>query len=58
VLSGIPPAHLLREHSTFKLALQAQQNTNLLHTLVHSAQPSAHSAYIHDVLSAGMPRHW
>jgi len=39
VLSGIPPAHLRREHSTFKLALQAQLNTNHpLHTLVHSVQ--------------------
>ena len=39
VLSGIPPAHLRREHSSFKLALQAQLNTNHpLHTLVHSAQ--------------------
>jgi len=39
VLSGIPPAHLRREHSTFKLALQAQLNTNRpLHTLVDSVQ--------------------
>ena len=39
VLTGIPPAHLSREHSTFKLALRAQMNTNHpLHTLVHSAQ--------------------
>ena len=39
VLSGIPPAHLCREHSTFKLALQAQLNTNPpLHALVRSAQ--------------------
>jgi len=39
VLSGIPPAHLRMEHSTFKLALQAQLNTNHpLHVLVHSAQ--------------------
>jgi len=39
VLSGISPAHLRREHSTFKLALQAQLNTNHpLHNLFHSAQ--------------------
>ena len=39
ILSCIPPAHLRREHSIFKLALQAQLNTNHpLHTLVHSAQ--------------------
>jgi len=39
VLSGIPPAHLRREHSTFKLARQAQLNTNHpLYTLVHGAQ--------------------
>jgi len=39
VLTGIPPANLRREHCTFKLALQAQRNTNhLLHTLVHSIQ--------------------
>jgi len=39
VLSGIPPAHLRREHSTYKLGLQAQPNTNHpLHTLVHSVQ--------------------
>ena len=39
VLTGIPPAHLRREHSTFKLALQAQLNTNHpLHTLVQSVQ--------------------
>jgi len=39
VLSCIPPAHLRREHSTCKLTLQAQLNTNQpLHTLVHSAQ--------------------
>jgi len=39
VLSSFPPVHLCREHSTFKLALQAQLNTNhLLHTLVHSVQ--------------------
>ena len=39
VLSGISPAHLRGEHSTFKLALQAQLNTNNpLHAFVHSAQ--------------------
>jgi len=39
VLSSIPPTHLRREHSTFKLALQAQLNTNHLHhTLFHSVQ--------------------
>jgi len=33
VLSGIPPAHLRREYSTFKLALQTQLKTNhALHT--------------------------
>jgi len=37
VLTGIPPARLRREHSTFELALQAQLNINHpLHTLVHS----------------------
>ena len=37
LLSVISPAHLRRELSTFKLALQAQLNTNHpLHTLVHS----------------------
>jgi len=49
VLSGNPPAHLHRDHSTLKLALQAQLNTNHpLHTLsiVHSFL--AHSACIHD----------
>ena len=39
VLSGIPLAHLRREHFTFKLAHQALMNTNHpLRTLVHSAQ--------------------
>jgi len=39
VLLGILLAHLRREYSTFKLALQAQLNTNQpLHTLVQSAQ--------------------
>ena len=54
-LSGIPPAHLRGEHSTFNLALQAQLNTNHpLHTLVRSS--SAQSACIHDVPSAAMLR--
>jgi len=39
MLSGIPLAHMRREHSTFKLVLQAQLNTSHpLHTLVHNAQ--------------------
>jgi len=39
VLSDILLADLLREHSTFKLVLQAQLNTNHpLHTLIHSVQ--------------------
>ena len=39
VLSGIQPAQQRREHSTFKLDLQAQLNTNHpLHALVRSAQ--------------------
>jgi len=39
VLSGIPPAHLRREHCTYNLELQAQLNTKQsLHTLVHSVQ--------------------
>jgi len=59
VLTGIPPAHLSREHSTFKLLLQAQLNTNHPFTplsIVHS--PSAHSACIHDAPSAAMLQRW
>jgi len=60
VFSGIPPVHLRKEHSTFKLAFQAQLNTSYpLHTLisiVHS--PSAHSAWIHDASSTVMLRRW
>ena len=38
-LTGLLPAHLRREHYTFKLALQAQLITNYpLHTYVHSVQ--------------------
>ena len=57
VLSGIPPLHLRREHSTFKLALQAQLDAN------HPFMPLstvysflAHSACIHDTPSAAMLR--
>ena len=62
VLSGIPPANLRREHSTFKLALQAQLNTNhvhRLHTLVHSAQSFGTQCLLHARrLFAAILRRW
>ena len=57
VLTGIPPAHLRREHSTFKLALQAQLNANHPFMPFSTAYScAAHSACIHDVPSTAMLR--
>jgi len=60
VLLGILPAHLHREHSTFKLVLQAQLNTNHpLHVLVCKFLGThRHSACIHATLSIAMLQHW